>query len=198
MGKLQWKQWYREQRLAKKEIWKPVVGYEWKYEASNLWNVKSLNFNKTKVEKILSPWLRLWYKIVSIGWKSKTIHRLVAQGFIPNPENKPHINHKNGKRDDNRVENLEWCTRSENMLHAYRTWLNKSTENNHFKRNPPSTWKIIPCSKQIKQLTQDSEFIKNWESISIAGRKTWISIQNISKCCKWNRKTAWWFKWEYL
>jgi len=111
------------------EIWKPVIGYDWYYEVSSLWNVKSTYFWKGK---ILSPAIRNWYKQVCfcIKWKKKTIyvHIIVAQAFIPNPDHKPQVNHIDGDKFNNNDWNLEWCNASYNIKHAYKTGLNKVSE----------------------------------------------------------------------
>lgn len=115
------------------EIWKEIKDTKGNYSISNLGNVKSndryikypdgvLRFYK---ERLLSPVIKkTGYAVVMItGRKQSAVHRLVAQHFIPNHENKPFINHINGIKADNRVINLEWCTAKENNQHAYDTGL---------------------------------------------------------------------------
>lgn len=123
------------------EIWKNIKDYEGMYQVSNLGNVKSLS-RKLRVhhnsmrllrERILKCGiLRQGYKAAALWENQKvklcTIHRLVGIAFIPNPKNKPCINHKNGIKTDNRVENLEWVTYSENMIHALKHNLIKKGE----------------------------------------------------------------------
>lgn len=103
------------------EIWKPVKGYLGFYEISNLGRIKSLKDNLGRDrELILKPQKRKdGYFIIDIKRSTKFLHRLVAEAFIPNPENKPQVNHKDSNRGNNRFDNLEWVTASENMRHAY-------------------------------------------------------------------------------
>ena len=111
-----------------KEIWKDIPDYEGLYQISNTGRVKSLPKKaggSYRKEKILRNQLKkTGYFQIKLSKDSSDrvmlIHRLIAEAFIENVENKPFINHINAIRNDNRIENLEWCTQSENVIHAYK------------------------------------------------------------------------------
>lgn len=116
------------------EKWADIIGYEGLYQVSNIGNVKSLQgWNGREYihrEKMLQKTFTTtgYYKVKLCNRKSRVdgkVHRLVATAFIPNPYNLPYVNHKDGNKLNNHVENLEWCTQMENVIHAYTTGLMK-------------------------------------------------------------------------
>lgn len=115
--------------------------------------------------------------------KNKRVHRLLCEAFIPNPENKKHVNHKNGNKLDNDITNLEWATEKENSKHAVLIGL--------------CDQRRITQETQISQLDLMGNLIESYPSIHEAGRLTNIAWQNISKVCRGLRTTAGGFKWQY-
>ena len=126
------------------EIYKVIHDYP-NYEVSTLGNVRNIGSGR-----VLRPIkTKNGYLQVNLCKDGKHfmryVHRLIASVFIPNPDNKPCVNHIDGDKHNNRVENLEWCSHSENMKHAFKTGLAKVTENNIFKTNNPNPNPSQPC-----------------------------------------------------
>lgn len=123
----------------KMEIWKPVVGYEGLYEVSNMGNVFSLLSNRNLDCGLTTKKYKRVCLSIEGEKKFHHIHRLVAEAFIPNPEHLPQVNHKDGNKQNNCVENLEWCDNSQNQYHAYDTGLKKkklsSVDKNFIREN---------------------------------------------------------------
>ena len=110
------------------EIWRDVVGYEGLYQVSNFGRVKSFQKNKVKILKSnvgIGGYLRV-ILCKDFDKKNCFVHVLVAKAFIPNPEGKKQVNHRDGNKENNLVSNLEWMTPKENIKHAFYTGLRKS------------------------------------------------------------------------
>lgn len=174
------------------EQWKTIENHP-NYMISNRGNVKSLNFNKTNSERLLTPFVsRNGYKIVEIQKKKYLVHRLVCQAFVPNPNNLPQVNHKDENKQNNCVENLEWCDAiyNRNYGNAPIVLKHKMSE---IKTGKPNKNKRIP----INQYSFDGELIKKWDGAKTASQTLKIDISSITKCCKGKLKTAGGYIWKY-
>lgn len=163
-----------------KEIWKDIPDYDG-YQISNLGRLKSLKRNITmKCNK------RGDYNSIGLynkdGYKRFNIHRLVAQVFIPNPDNLPCVNHIDGNKLNNCVDNLEWCTHSENSKHAYNNNLLKS--------------ETLFKSKKLNQYDLNGNFIKTWNSQKEA-REVYGKI-HASECHNGTLKSSKGYIWRYV
>lgn len=122
------------------------------------------------------------------------IHRLVAQTFIPNPLKKLYVNHIDGNKQNDRVDNLEWCTPSENNFHAFRIGLRTITKK---QRKQSSINGKIYCSKKVLQYDLNGNFIKEWKSLSEASRELKLNRGNIGTCCRLHKGTAGGYIWKF-
>lgn len=174
-----------------KEEWKDIIGYEELYQVSNLGNVRKIDRwvrigrKDTYVSKgcVLKGYTDNYRRVaLSKDGIKKTfyVHRLVALAFIPNPQNKPQVNHIDGDKTNNKASNLEWVTNQENMFHEKVNNLNKNT-------------RVV-----IAQYDLDGRFKRKFKSISEASELTELSYSNIRSAVQGRHKSAGGFLWRYF
>lgn len=170
------------------EEWKDIEGYEGVYQVSNLGRVKSLGNDKSRREKILKPKKnnkgRFQVSLCKNGKVyEKQVHQLVLKAFDSNPDNLPEVNHKDENPENNRLDNLEWCTRKYNI--------NYGTHNERMKKNMTGPFKSKPV------LCVETGVV--YPSAKEAERQTGAFQTAIIRCCrgKLGYKTAKGYHWEY-
>lgn len=158
------------------EIWKDIIGYEGYYQISNQGRVKCLVTDS--ILKLSRK--KTGYLAVSLSYMKKreySVHRLVAEMFIPNPMNFPQVNHKDEIKTNNFVENLEWCTAKYNVNYGYGS---------------------LARNSGVLQFSLDGKCLCVWSSIKEAAEALGIKYQNISRVCRGIRKTSGGYIWRYI
>lgn len=185
-----------------REIWKDVVGYEGLYQVSNFGRVKHLEYTFTNCsgshvvkEKIINSYLqnngyRLCHLYKKNTRKMFLLHRLVAEAFIPNPNNYPIINHKDSNPQNCEVSNLEWCTYSYNAKYSYDTTNRKEKMN--WKKGKENA-----NSKPVYATDKDGNILFHFDCIMDAQRSLGILNSGIVACLKRKTKTAGGYIWHY-
>lgn len=180
------------------EIWKTIDGYEGYYEISSLGRLRSCDRTIEQGRNILRLKGRLmkphicsttgyYMTMLSKSGISKRfpLHRLIAKAFVPNPENKPLVDHINGNRTDNRIRNLRWCTNKENLTFPI------ASENRILcKQN---------VSKKVAQLDKTTlKAINVFRSVGEVKRQLGFAKQNIILCCNGVKPSSYGYKWKYI
>ena len=158
---------------CKEEVWRPIKGFEGRLEVSNMGRIRSVErtvaFGSQK-RKVNQTTYKLkndkdGYKMVGLSGKNIKVHRAVAEAFIPNPDNRPQVNHIDGNKANNRVENLEWATQEENMGHASRNRL----------------------TKHVSVIRDDGE---EYHTVTEAAKANGVSVACISEVINGHQKTS--------
>lgn len=182
------------------EIWKDVNGYDGIYQVSNYGNVRKLktwvgNQYSSKYVDISPVPVNMYidnkgYKRLCLSYNGKythvRLHRLVAQAFIPNPNNLPEVNHKDEDKFNNCVHNLEWCTHQYNTLYGTRV-----------ERIRLKNLELGSSRKGVVQYSLSGDIICEWNSLTEASKSLSISLSKISNCCHHKRKTAGGYIWKF-
>jgi len=171
------------------EIWKDVIDYNGIYigiyQISNLGRLKRIMHRKNPTNKLISSFVfEDGYICVTLTKNGKTkftgLHRLIASAFIENPENKPEVNHKDGNKHNNSIDNLEWATTSENIQHAFSTGLNngrKGVKHHNTKLTEKDVLEIRKIGKSVSAIELGIKYGVNDQAIyKILSRKRWKHI----------------------
>ena len=174
-------------------MWKDIIGYENQYEINEKGEVRNKKTKKIlSISKSTNGYLKVHlYKNNML--KNCYIHRLIAEMFIPNPHNYLCVNHKDGNKTNNKIDNLEWCSYSMNNKHAYNNKLKTIT--NKFKNSMKENG--IKRRKSVLQYSLDGCLIKEWKSITEIKNTLGFSISNISRCCRNEQLIANNYIWKY-
>ena len=176
------------------EEWRDIEDYVGLYQVSNFGRVRSLgirnkNANNERIKLLKLSIVGIGYNMITLcngKLKRKLVHRLVAQAFIPNPNNYPIINHIDGNKLNNHVSNLEWCTQKQNVQHSFKNGLQISKLKGG----------TIPSVK-INQYDLNGNFIKQWDSMTKIQRELGIPTGLVWKCCRGIYKKSKGFVWKY-
>lgn len=160
------------------EIWRDIKGYEGIYQVSNFGNVKRLVGFGCRNERIRKTFKKKKYPYLRVNLCKNnihqifSIHRLVAEAFIPNPNNLPEVNHKDENVQNNRVDNLEWCNHLYNCEYSF--------------------------AKPVNQYTLSGDFVREWDSATTIQKELNIFGSSVNSCCRGKLKSAGGFKWYYV
>lgn len=176
-------------------IIKDVKGYEGLYQVTSDGKIIGQKGKPLK----LSARPNGYFKVDLCKERKRTVsvHRLVAEHFVGNPLNKPIVNHKDGNKQNNDYQNLEWCTNGENIKHSWDTGLREGNKEALRKsiRNA-----VEKRKRAVIQLDEGGNFLREFESATQAKREMGKFDKNgnhINSCCRGNRKTAYGYKWRY-
>lgn len=164
-----------------------IKGFEGRYtinEQGNIYSIKRKKFLKSRVQKSGYIYVTLCKNYKQYNFM---LHRLIANTFILNPDKKPCVNHKDGNKLNNKISNLEWCSYSENIKHAFDNNLINLPKGIHHHN-----------SKKVGQYTKKGQLIKIWDSVADAARYLQCNPDCINRTCRGIRKTYLKFVWNYI
>lgn len=175
------------------EIWKDIKGYEGLYQVSNFGRVINCKRN-SEMKAIVRSNGYLSVNLTKDGkCRTLSIHRLIAEAFIPNPQGLPCINHIDENKCNNSIENLEWCTYRENT----QKYMDNHPEVFSEYNGRPRIKRPHKHFSAVEQMTMSGEPVKVWKNVSVIKHEMGWSDWSIAECCRGNRHSAYGYKWRY-